>query len=213
MVLHKVVGERVPASALLISNILYKAFGYDKENVIYNLINEYADYGFLRPFGIGVLRVRTFDNVQMHAMPKLSFYLKGMIEEGGILNDIAYINMCAIRTLVNKDAVSREGMAFFNVRNLHRDGKIEWVVAKIMNAISFLRLVLKVNNLEERNLKMNKLGRYEQEILIKANCFERTRQMAESITEQLKAIVNEMSDDLNTMKLISNKLEKYINNW
>lgn len=141
---HKAYG--IPIEALLSG--LGTRFGYEAE-VIFRILEEYAEYGLIMLESVGVFAPTTRTGYRVLGTPKMDFIYAPLRRVGAIYN-VAYLNMCAMRTLVNAKAL-RDDVPFFRATTMEGDGAslADWIVCKLVNSLSLFRLLREAGDREE----------------------------------------------------------------
>ncbi|PKN62238.1 MAG: hypothetical protein CVU57_25155 [Deltaproteobacteria bacterium HGW-Deltaproteobacteria-15] len=202
--------QTIPARKMI--NTLRTLFKY-QENVIVRLIEEYSEYNFLLLSGGAVAFPTDWDQVQIEPTPKLRFVL-GDNYRLNVLSDIAYLNMCAMRTLAN--AISLSGVVpFFKAMCLEEAnvGLSEWIIWKILNTVSVYRVIRKAALLEDRlveNAKSELTEPFLREL--KWNAF--LPELRTQIGKQISGVLKTVSDMRGNVRIkLDIVLGEYENAW
>jgi hypothetical protein len=136
----------VPIEMLLYG--LQTRFGYSEE-VVFRILEEYAEYGLVMLESVGVFAPITRTGYRVLGSPKMDFIYTPNRRTGAIYN-VAYLNMCAMRTLVNAEALRKE-VPFFSATTMEGDGATlaDWIVCKLVNSLSLFRLLREAADREE----------------------------------------------------------------
>jgi hypothetical protein len=176
--------------------ILNILFNY--ENVIISkLLEEFAEYGFVRLFGNAIVIPENFENYQIECLPKMDSIYDS--NRKGLINDIAYLNMCSMRTQVNKIVLQSNNQSPY-FKSLSLDNEkidiLEWIETKILNTISMYRLIKKTNSIEEEKVLEYKLAlpKDDQDLLTIDPLLNIVKEMREIILQQLQNVLYDLND-------------------
>jgi hypothetical protein len=176
---------------------LHTYFKYDK-NILYFQIEELFEYHMIR-FNPGLLM--TPDNLkdlEIIPTPKLKFIFDNEVEKQeenyiSLVSDIAYLNMCSMRTLINKQFLKGDYPYFKAIYYDDNNPNLEdWVFWKIINSINLVRILRSANKFEQ--VKIIKLGLHKNNIdLYNSISFDfLNEKVPEGLFRKVKYIINEL---------------------
>jgi hypothetical protein len=189
-------------------------FGYDSK-IISKLLEEFTEYNVIRLIGNALITPNRFENYLIEFLPKLNAMYNS--NRTGISHDIAYLNMCAMRTLVNKEILNKEisggTIPFFKAISFDGSNITDWTRAKILNVVSLYRLIKKANDLERRDVEKKKKSLYktEEDILSFDPLFNYPNELKNSILKQIGNVIRDMPEE--RKKSISSALNVYRDSW
>lgn len=209
--------NKVPTiAAIKLINIL-KFFGYE-ESMIHKIVEELSEYGIIATQGSALQTPSRYENLQLECTPKLNAILGGSLSGSkGLLVDIAYLNICAMRLPLNRDLLidPHRKVPFIKAHTLDKD-KIEpteirkWTIWKIINTISLVRIIRKANKHEHNKIR----GKTRKPKELSENfdlIFSLPSEMKINVTRQAQNIIKEM--ELRKDFLSLNELVKALNQY
>jgi hypothetical protein len=204
-------GKRVIFLKEFIDN-LQKMFNY-KRDIIRNFIEELGEYGFIS-LESDQLSFRIDDsNTKIIINPKINFVFTDQriakIWYKSVIEDIAYLNMSAMRIFINKAVIKDKEIPLFRALSLDDQycSVRLWREWKIANGITMLRILRKANYLEKNYLnQLRNISFSEYAIL-----FTFDEKIKESILMQIKAIIESMIEG--ERNIFYEFINHYIDNW
>ncbi len=134
-----------------IKNNLEQLFQYE-ETIIDLILNELAEAGLIVLVGASLYAPNNSGNYKIETTPKLHILYSNRLQRfNNIFGNIAYLNMCAMRTLVNINVIhSSCEMPYFKAMSLYDDNTstTQWAINKILNSISLYRILRFVDEKE-----------------------------------------------------------------
>lgn len=143
-------------SVKLVTDILGRFLDYDPA-VTSRICDELCEAGLIELIGEGMLVPNRTQARKAILMPKLATILGSGVAGSslGVLGEVAYLNLCAMRCLVPRAAVEDGGgPPLFRATRLEPDpARVSaWARTKILNGISMLRVMSAVDELEMQHL-------------------------------------------------------------
>jgi len=196
----------IPISTLL--SDLDALFHYDRD-IIISILEEFYEYGYINLDGDELLIPERVERYKAKSTPKMKFIYFSSLST--LFNEIAYLNMCSMRLLLNRDYF-RKDIPFIKALTLD-DGKVrisEWTIWKIINSISICRVLKAIHSKEYKYVEENKniLGDGIKDLLkvMKLTVFNK-----EAVLKKIQFAINDMPDD--TVNSLGRQLRIYENNW
>ena len=214
-------GRENSIGPLKIENAAYIAetlFGCPSRIAI-NLIEEYIEYQVFKSYARFGFRSDLEGQEDVYLTTKGKYLL-------GAIRDVAYLNMAAMRALLNPPAFNREApfirAAYLDRRS--RRGLEEWVLAKLLNAISIYRLIAEVNERQRANMhnRIEKLQRKERPLYVtvgseikKGYIFDNIDQASDNIIKEIGAVIGSLLnfDPRPELTVLREGLSCYIEAW
>jgi hypothetical protein len=169
-------------------NILNVLFSYNKE-ITRLYVKELESYEIFRIGNVTGVEVGS-DFAAITTLPKCDFLLDECIL------DAAYLNLCAMRTLVPRDP---DSLQLFRAAQLGQGTSSEvqrWIIAKLINSISIGSLFVRINEEQRRKVEKTALARLannrERDIVARAmrsGLFSLCDRLADTIATELSNIM------------------------
>jgi hypothetical protein len=204
-----------------VAGILHKLFGY-QENIIIDMIEEFAEYEFIGITGDGVPTAELPSRYNIYMMPKLEHVVTK------IMYDIAYLNMSALRIPLKRSALEAE-IPYFVARTVATHGGksktnlVNYVSAKITNSVGLFRLLKSINAAQKEQFETNlaKLDSREREIIdasianeSRIGFFDFLVTMRKNLETSIKLILPSIAAvDESLLSRILTEVEKYQTRW
>ncbi|MEW6194237.1 MAG: hypothetical protein AB1521_03655 [Bacteroidota bacterium] len=217
----------IPISLQALNEFLNKLYSYDSK-IINALIEEYCDCGLLKLHGDNLLLSKNYNSLEIIALPKVnllfgsikSLSIEAPIVEkegdfpiyGNILADVAYLNMCAQRLLINEVSLSSnppyiKSILLYEERS---NNITSWTVWKIINSLSLYSLIKKCLQIENKHIITSSLSQYELNVYKNITDID-ADELAEQLKSQYKKIFSEMR--VEELDNLEKYLNKYIDYW
>lgn len=189
---------------------LKKYFGYSHEIVI-AMIEEYSEYGILKLTDNNYITPNMYDT---KISPTPNFHFLYSSDEHNIFCDVAYLNLCGMRTLVSTKLLQDQSPLF--IASEFREGHpiTNWIVTKIINSVSMLKLIKSVNHVEILKIdEIIKSGQNDDKIfphnLLSGNFI---NNLENQILMQIKTIVDGIleKDLTRPIEMLNKEIENYI---
>jgi len=208
--INKHIGDNTGIPIYKILDFMDKEFGY-KEEITFRLLEEFCEMNLLNLRGSAVLIPSKKGDFLVYTTEKFRFLFEST-SGLDLLFDVAYLNLCAMRTPLNKKILNSK-VPFIRALSLDDNETtiLEWIILKIINSISLFRLIRKANDLD---LERSELGNEEgflRDLVAQANFFEFADDLKRAIKPQIFTIVNRLNDSMK--KRLLQSLSDYRSYW
>jgi len=192
---------------LRVLNIL---FGYDKA-VMLSLIDEFMEAELIMT-NMNIVRPPKTEEYIVFPAPKTKYYLDSLIY------DIAYLNLCAMRVLINPNFFTPE-IPYFRATHFIDVPIRIWVKNKVLNSLGFVNLI-EIENKREKQFYKKKLSKLNSPFDKQFHLdFEKTfssfiPQMEKEVRQQITVLLFSFLPDQESFIFdIISEIDKYSRKW